>query len=240
MDKKEQAAFLNQIFEEQGFSLTATQEAAFLCCYEKLVEENQKMNLTAITDFKEVVIKHFLDSVLPLSCFPLSGSLIDVGSGAGFPGVPLKIMEPSLSLTMLDSLNKRVRYLQSLSEELSLEQTEALHGRAEDAVKERREMYDIATARAVANLAVLAEYCLPFVKVGGVFIAYKGGDSEAELLEAEAALQKLGGKTEEIKHFALPEDAGERSLILIRKVKKTPAGFPRRAGLPAKEPIMKR
>ena len=229
--------FLKESFEKAGFSLSRDQLDAFLCYYERLITVNQVMNLTAITEFREVVFKHFLDSVLPLSFLPLKGSLIDVGSGAGFPGLPLKIMQPEIQLTMLDSLNKRVKYLQELVRELKLKNAEAVHGRAEEYAAQHRAFFDAACARAVAKLSVLSEYCLPFVKTGGLFIAYKGADVENELQEAQKALQLLGGKVEDVRKLELPENAGGRSIILIRKVRETPKKYPRRAGLPAKEPL---
>ncbi len=250
---EENILLLNQLFEEAGLPLTEAQSRAFLTVYERLVTENELMNLTAITEFRDVVIKHFLDSVLPLTVFPLTDaqssalpqaahscpvSLIDVGSGAGFPGLPLKLLQPTLKLTMLDSLNKRVGYLNRLIGELALTDAEAVHGRAEEYARTRREAFDFAAARAVAHLAVLSEYCLPFVKTGGCFLAYKGGDVADELREAGRAIRLLGGETEQVLHFTLPENAGERSLVVIRKTAPSPKKYPRRAGLPAKEPIL--
>ena len=197
-----------------------------------LVEWNDKINLTAITDYDEIMIKHFYDSIYPFTLFelPENSEIIDVGTGAGFPSCPLKIVRDDLKVTLLDSLNKRIAFLAQLSETLDLGAT-CIHGRAEELGKnlEYREKFDCATARAVANLSDLCEYCLPFVKVGGVFAALKGSNGEEELKDAKNAIKILGGKTENFIEYELP-NGDKRTLILIRKVSETPDKYPRNAG----------
>lgn len=197
-----------------------------------LVEWNDKINLTAITDYDEIQIKHFYDSIYPFTLFelPENSEIIDVGTGAGFPSCPLKIVRDDLKVTLLDSLNKRIAFLAQLSESLDLGAT-CIHGRAEELGKnlEYREKFDCATARAVANLSDLCEYCLPFVKVGGVFAALKGSNGEEELKDAKNAIKILGGKTEDFIEYELP-NGDKRTLILIRKVSETPDKYPRNAG----------
>ena len=204
-----------------------------------LVEWNEKINLTAITDYDEIQIKHFYDSIYPFTLFklPKNAEVIDVGTGAGFPSCPLKIVRDDIRLTLLDSLIKRVAFLAELSDTLELGAT-CIHGRAEDIGRnpEYREKYDCATARAVANLSVLCEYCMPFVKVGGVFASLKGSNGENELKEAKNVIRLLGGKTEKFVEYELP-GGDKRSLILIRKVSETPAKYPRMAVQIKKRPL---
>jgi 16S rRNA (guanine527-N7)-methyltransferase len=206
-----------------------------------LLHWNKKMNLTAIEDEREIVIKHFLDSV---SCFLIKGldaksKVIDVGTGAGFPGIPIKIIEPRVTLTLLDSLNKRIQFLQEVCGSLSLTDVEFVHGRAEDIGQDKkyREQYDIAVARAVAPLNVLAEYCLPFVKVGGFFICQKGPQLELEMKEAAKAINVLGGKVVQQEIVHLPYSDIVHRIVVVEKVKHTPTNYPRKAGKPSKEPI---
>lgn len=224
-----------------GIELNETQIQQFLDYYEILVEWNEVMNLTAITEFDEVMRKHFVDSMALGKAIKVEEqhSLIDVGTGAGFPGIPLKIVYPHLEVVLLDSLNKRVKFLNAVIEKLGLKGIKAVHGRAEDFArqKEYREMFDVSVSRAVANLASLSEYCLPYTKVGGYFVPYKSGNIEEELKEGEKAVQILGGKTEDVVKFSLPDSDIERSLVVIKKVKETGKKYPRKAGLPAKEPL---
>lgn len=231
--------------ESRKLSLSDGQIAQFAQFYEDMLEKNQVMNLTGITERREVIVKHYIDSLLPtclLPDFPKPGTrLLDLGSGAGFPGIPLAIAFPNLQLTLMDSLNKRIVYLTDEIEKLGLQNhTEALHARAEELARQagQREAYDYCSSRAVARLAVLSEYCLPFVKVGGQMLAYKAGEIEEELSEAQFAIKKLGGTTDQVVSFSLPDDAGKRSLVVIRKIKETPRIYPRKAGMPTKAPLM--
>ena len=227
--------------QEFHITLTDTQLQQFLQYYEMLTEWNKVMNLTAITEYDEVLKKHFVDSLSLIEACGLDGglSLLDVGTGAGFPGLPLKIAFPNLKVTLLDSLGKRVQFLQAVIKELGLMEIVALHGRAEDFAKPglMREQFDICVSRAVANMTVLSEYCLPFVKVGGVFISYKSEKLEEEIGCAEKAIKLLGGEMEKQMKMNLPHSDIFRNLVVIRKVNPTPNSFPRKAGLAAKEPL---
>ena len=215
--------------------------------YELVVEKNKVMNLTAITEEDEFISKHFVDSLSIIKAPDLKDELaqakgiklIDVGTGAGFPGMVLKIVFPSLKITLFDSLKKRLNFLDEVVAELELKDIETLHGRAEDYGNNKlyREKYDICVSRAVANMSSLSEYCLPFVKPDGLFVAYKSGGSHSEIREASKAIKILGGNTEDIQDFMLPDSDIERSVVSVRKIKKTPAQYPRKAGTPAKEPI---
>lgn len=210
--------------------LSEDMENKFEAYYKNLTEVNTYMNLTAITERDEVYIKHFLDS---LSLFKVlnpvseSLSLCDVGSGAGFPSVPLAIVDERISVTIIDALNKRIKFLKSLAQELNLKNVRAYHYRAEEYAQANREIFDVVTARAVARLNVLSEFCLPLAKLGGCFIAMKGQDVKEELEEASRAITLLGGRIESIVSLSLPENAGERTIIVIRKVAKTPLKYPR-------------
>lgn len=224
-----------------GIVLSDQQIDQFLTYYELLTEWNQFMNLTAITEYSEVLKKHFVDSLSLIKVAPLSGniSLIDVGTGAGFPGLALKIAFPNLQVTLLDSLNKRIQFLNEVFNELGLSGVETVHGRAEDFAKKGllREKFDICVSRAVANLTTLSEYCLPFVKVGGEFVSYKSEKIGEEMEGALHAIHLLGGNRDKNEEFYLPESDIYRNLIVIRKIKETPNKFPRKAGLPSKEPL---
>lgn len=231
---------LNHYMELCGISLTDRQSEQFIRYYQLLTEWNSFMNLTAITEFEEVAVKHFADSVSLSAYLPLhKESVIDIGTGAGFPGIPLKILYPDISLTLLDSLNKRIRFLDTVIEELGLSGVTTIHGRAEDFAKpdKLREKFDLAVSRAVANLATLSEYCLPYVKKGGIFVAYKTDKSVDEITAAKKAVDLLGGTIEKQTEFSLADMEIGRSLVFIRKQKNTPAKFPRKSGLPAKEPL---
>ena len=227
--------------DEWNIQLTDKQKNQFLDYYEILTEWNTFMNLTAITEFQEVVTKHFLDSLSIVKAMDMKKvhSLMDVGTGAGFPGIPLKIVFPHIEVTLLDSLNKRVKFLNEVIQSLELEGIQALHGRAEDYGKQAdcRERYDLCVSRAVANLSSLSEYCLPFVKEGGKFISYKSGKMEEELEQAKKAVYLLGGNLEKTVCFQLPDTDMERSFAVIAKTRPTPKKYPRKAGLPTKEPL---
>lgn len=224
---------------EAQLSFTEEQLAQFTRYYELLVETNKVMNLTAITEPEEVAIKHMVDSLLAYEDGMQGKTLVDVGTGAGFPGVPLKIYCPSLKVTLVDSLGKRLRFLQQVIDELGLKGIRCEHLRAEDAgrSKKHREQYDYVTARAVARLSVLSEYCLPLAKKGGQFIALKGSRFAEEIEEGEAAVKILGGKIISAEPVKLPGLDDGRAIIKIAKIKATPAQYPRKAGTPEKQPL---
>lgn len=229
---------------EFHITLSDVQAEQFLIYYEMLVERNQAVNLTAITDFDEVLKKHFIDSLSLVKAYNLGDveteiSLIDIGTGAGFPGIPLKIAFPNLKVTLMDSLNKRVDFLNEVIGILGLSQIDAIHGRAEDYAKpgQLRENYDLCVSRAVANLSVLSEYCLPYVKVGGKFISYKSEKVTEEINDAEYAIGILGGKVEEQISFTLPDSDINRNLVVIIKQSETPSKYPRKAGKIDKKPL---
>lgn len=225
---------------EAGFSFTSKQLEQFEKYYELLIETNKVMNLTAITDPKEVVVKHFIDSLLAYNEEDFKNKLLaDVGTGAGFPGIPLKIYCPELKVVLIDSLGKRLKFLQKVIDVLGLENIICEHSRAEDAGKnsKHREKYDIVTARAVARLSVLSEYCLPLVKKNGMFIALKGSKYQDEIAEGKKAVAILGGKLISADEVKLPDLSDGRAIVKIRKVKNTPAVYPRKAGTPEKQPL---
>lgn len=227
---------------ELGLELSDFQLEQLVQYYELLLEWNSFMNLTAITEFEEVCTKHFLDSLSLCNAIDCTKKLyvIDVGTGAGFPGIPLKIAFPNLKLTLLDSLGKRVKFLNEVIDRLGLKNIEAIHGRAEDFAKPDmlRETFDICVSRAVANLSVLSEYCIPYVKVDGFFISYKSEKIVEEMTAAEHAVELLGGEIFSQKEFVLPNSDIYRNLFVIKKIKATPKKYPRKAGLPAKEPLL--
>ena len=218
-------------------NLSNEQIEEFKTYYKLLIEWNKKINLTAITEEEEVITKHFADSLSIINYIPDNSKVIDVGTGAGFPGVPLKIVNESLHITLLDSLNKRLLFLDEVIKELDLKDIKTIHGRAEEIAhnKDYREQYDIAVCRAVAKLNVLAEYMLPYLKVGGTFICMKGPNINEEIESSMKAIKLLGGRIEKIESFELEEN--QRNIIIIKKEKNSPKNFPRKAGTPSKSPI---
>ena len=230
-----------QALAEKNIQLSEKQLQQFDRYFSLLVEWNQKINLTAITEHDEVYLKHFYDSLVPLWWveIPEAAKVVDVGAGAGFPSIPIKIIRPDIQLTIIDSLNKRINFLNELVADLGLTGVEAVHARAEEAGQDQayRGQYDLATARAVASLNILVELCLPFVKKGGHFIALKGQDAHNEMIEAKRAITLLGGKFEAEFHETLPQEESYRAIIDIRKTLDTPNKYPRRPGKPNKQPL---
>lgn len=241
MEKKYDTSQFEKDINALGISLKEEQINQFLIYYEMLVEWNEVMNLTAITEYEDVMKKHFIDSISLIKAYDVSKQVkvIDVGTGAGFPGLALKIAYPELQVTLLDSLNKRIQFLDAVIDKLGLTGVETIHGRAEDFAKpgKLREQFDLCVSRAVANLSTLSEYCLPFVKVGGQFISYKSEKISEEKELAEKAISLLGGKIKSQVEFTLPDSDIYRNLFIIEKSKETPKKFPRKAGLPSKEPL---
>ncbi len=229
-----------QGIKEIGIELADHQKQQFVDYYEMLIEKNKVMNLTSITEFSEVITKHFLDSLMLVKAVDLKNQkLLDVGTGAGFPGIPLKIAFPDLEIVLLDSLNKRLKFLSEVIEQLKLQKITTLHGRAEDYGKhpDYREQFDLCVSRAVAKLSSLSEYCIPYVKKGGFFISYKSGIIDEEIVASERAIHILGSRIEKIAGFVLPDTDIERTLVMVRKVSQTPRIYPRSAGKPSKEPL---
>lgn len=220
--------------------LSDHQKQQFIRYYELLISWNKVMNLTAITDFSEVILKHFIDSLSIVKITSPNGKkIIDVGTGAGFPGIPIKIAFPETQIVLLDSLNKRIKFLNEIIQLLELKNIEAIHGRAEDYGKniEYREKFDLCVSRAVANLSSLSEYCIPFVRLNGSFISYKSGKASEEIDAAQHAIKTLGGKITATTDFLLPNTDMDRTLVSIQKIKSTPKKYPRAAGKPSKEPL---
>lgn len=227
--------------KEWNIELSDVQIQQFIQYYELLVEKNKVMNLTGITEWEEVVQKHFVDSLALTKVVDLSqkSRILDMGTGAGFPGIPLKIAFPDLEIVLLDSLNKRIKFLKEVIDNLGLTGIDAYHGRAEEFARkeEFREQFDYVVSRAVANLSTLSEYCIPYVKLHGQFIPYKSGEITEELEKSQKAIQILGGKLLEVKEFSLPDSDIGRSLVVIEKIESTRKKYPRNGGKPSKEPL---
>ena len=239
MQEKEFKEKLEKQAKEIGMHLTSKQLDSFWKYKELLLQWNEKMNLTAITDEDEIIQKHFIDSLTIVPYIHQDISLIDIGTGAGFPGIPIKIVNEDMNITLMDSLNKRLIFLEEVVKNLKLEKIDIVHARAEEGGKDLkyRQMFDVAVSRAVAPMNVLLEYLLPFVKIGGKCICMKGSNAKEELEDAKKAIEVLGGKIEKIQRFSLPNSDIERNIFIIKKVKNTPNQYPRKAGTPSKQPI---
>lgn len=239
MNKKEFFCEIEINIEELGINLSEKQKEDFYTYMNLLISWNEKINLTAITEPKDVIIKHFVDSLTIFKALEPGKKIIDVGTGAGFPGIPIKIYDETAKVTLLDSLNKRIIYLNDVIQKLEIKNIESIHGRVEEIAnkKEYRQQYDVATSRAVAALNILVEYLLPLVKVGGKCICMKGPEIQDELTNAENAIKVLGGKLEQVINFKLPNTDFERNLIIVKKIKDTPNIYPRKPGTPSKEPL---
>lgn len=224
-----------------GVKISQEEASLFGKYLDLLLDWNKKINLTAIIDPEEIVVKHFIDSIVlvPYLIKYDKLSILDVGTGAGFPGIPLKIVMPGINVVLLDSLNKRVLFLDTVIKELGLSGISAVHGRAEDFAKQTgyREAFDIVTSRAVAKLSILSELCLPFVKVGGKFVSYKGAKADEEIKEAQNAIKILGGRISDLAEIVLPGLDDKRALIYVEKNNRTPVNYPRKAGTPEKRPL---
>ncbi|TCS79528.1 16S rRNA (guanine(527)-N(7))-methyltransferase RsmG [Muricomes intestini] len=231
----------NKQLKKLDIYLSEKQKWQFKKYYELLTEWNKVMNLTGIIDYDEVNEKHFVDSLAIVKSIELKkvNEMIDIGTGAGFPGIPLKIVFPQMHVVLLDSLNKRVKFLNMVIEEIGLQNIDTLHGRAEDYARQEkyRERFDLCVSRAVANLSTLCEYCIPYLRIGGIFISYKSGNIEEELRNSSRAIKVLGGEVEKNIIFQLPETDISRSFIKIKKRESTKKEYPRKAGIPAKEPM---
>ena len=229
---------LKELAEQININLSNKMIEQFFIYKDLLKEWNEKINLTAITDDEEIIIKHFIDSLTIVKYIPQNAKIIDVGTGAGFPGIPIKIARPDVEVVLLDSLNKRINFLNEVIEKTNISGIETIHSRAEDAGnnKKYREKFDISTARAVANMSTLLEYCTPFLKENGKFICMKAEATE-EIKEAEKAIKALNMQLEDIEEFKLPKLEANRTVIILKKIKSTPTKYPRKAGIPSKEPI---
>ena len=240
MELKEFEEIFNTYINELKIDIEKEQVEQFYNYMKLLLEWNEKMNLTAITEPKEVIIKHFVDSLTIAKYIPQGATLVDMGTGAGFPGIPLKIYRKDIKITLVDSLNKRIKFLDEVIEQLNLEDIETIHARAEEFGRNSkyRERFDVATSRAVANLATLSEYLVPLVKVKGKCICMKGPDIEEETQNGKKAIKILGGNISKVDSFELPNTDIKRTILIVDKVEKTPSKYPRKPGMPAKEPII--
>lgn len=225
-----------------GVDSTDEQIEKFYVYMKTLLEWNEKINLTAIIEEDDIILKHFIDSMTVLKYIQKEKSIIDVGTGAGFPGIPIAIMENYAKVTLLDSLNKRINFLNEVCNQIKLNNIKTIHGRAEDIGQDKkyREMFDIAISRAVANMTTLSEYLLPMVKVGGICICMKGSEIEQELNDSKFAIKEFGGKVLKVEKFLLPNSDIERNIIIIKKIKETSHKYPRKAGMPSKAPMFHR
>jgi 16S rRNA (guanine527-N7)-methyltransferase len=239
MEKIEFSKKLNKKLNKINIDLNEKQINSFYEYMDLLLEWNEKINLTAITDKNEILQKHFVDSLTIAKHIKENSKIVDVGTGAGFPGIPIKILREDVDIVLLDSLNKRINFLNDVIEKINLKNINTIHGRVEEIGKNKkyREKFDVATSRAVANLSVLVEYMLPLVKLNGICICMKGSEVQEELENSKKAINELGGKIESVEEFELPESDIKRNIIIIRKIKETPSKYPRKPGTPSKEPI---
>jgi len=232
--------FIREKFNDIGIELSDLQVIQLYTYYEMLIEKNKVMNLTAITDFEGVVVKHFVDSALISKIINMDEieSLIDIGTGAGFPGLLLKIIYPDIRVVLMDSLNKRIKFLNDVYNELNISNIEVIHSRAEDLAKknEYREKFDLVVSRAVANLSTLSEYCVPFVKINGMFISYKADNVEEEVNKSKHAIKTLGAFLDGVRYVELDEST-KRSFVLVKKIEPTSKKYPRKAGIPSSLPL---
>lgn len=239
MEKEEFFKKMKKRGEKLNFHFSVEQLEQFFVYMNLLIEWNEKINLTAIIEPEEIILKHFIDSITILKNIEDNSKIVDVGTGAGFPGIPLGIMNPTLKITLVDSLNKRLIFLQEVINNIKLENIELIHARAEEfgQNKKYREYFDISTSRAVANLSTLSEYLIPLVKIDGKIISMKASEANTEINDAKKAIEVLGGEIEQIEEFNLPQSDIGRTIIIIKKLKHTPNKYPRKPGIPSKEPI---
>lgn len=239
MKKEDFKSYFEKYLELMNIQLNKKQEEQFLTYMELLIEWNKKINLTAITEPEDIIVKHFIDSLTISKYIEKGAKIIDVGTGAGFPGIPLKIFRDDVEIVLADSLNKRIKFLDEVISELELKNIKTIHGRAEELGKNKnyREKFDYATSRAVANLSTLSEYLIPFIKVNGKCVCMKSFEVEEELEKSKKAISTLGAKTIKVDKFNIPGTEIGRSIVLIKKTNKTPAKYPRKAGTPSKEPL---
>jgi 16S rRNA (guanine527-N7)-methyltransferase len=237
MEKEEFSKELIEKASKIDVQINEEQVEKFYNYMNLLLEWNEKINLTAITEPKEIILKHFIESITIQKYINKNDKIVDVGTGAGFPGIPLNIIKDSAKYTLVDSLNKRIKFLDEVINEIELKNMNTVHARIEDFAKENRENYDIAMSRAVAALNILLEYLLPLVKVGGTCICMKGSNVKEEIANSKNALEILGGKIEKVEEIILPESDMVRNIVIIKKVKNTPTRYPRKAGIPVKEPL---
>lgn len=239
MEKQKFNQIIKEYAKEISIELDDKKVEQFYMYMELLLEWNEKINLTAITKPEEVILKHFIDSLTIINKIKPNTKIVDVGTGAGFPGIPIKIVKEDIEIVLVDSLNKRIHFLDEVIQKLGLTKIETIHARAEELGRNKkiRETFDYATSRAVANLSTLSEYLMPFVKVGGNVIAMKGSEIEEELQKAQKAISILGGEVIAVEKFILPKSDIKRHIVTIKKKNMTPMKYPRKAGTPAKEPI---
>lgn len=239
MDIQEFSNLMQEYGKEINIVFTEEQLQKFYQYMNLLIEWNEKINLTAIVEPKEIILKHFMDSLTIIKHIEQNKTVIDIGTGAGFPGIPIKIMREDLKITLLDSLNKRINFLDEVIQKLELKNITSVHARIEEYAKNKqyREKYDIVTSRAVANLTTLSEYMLPMVAVKGMAICMKGSEVNEEILKSKNSIKLLGGEISKIEEFTLPKSDHKRNLILVKKIKQTPSKYPRKPGIPSKEPL---